>query len=69
MVHVDDCGDENCGDIGVTSGCYYGSSRVWDDGVILPQNTRDVLKVCLSACLTHQPVERLSPSSVSVMRL
>lgn len=28
---------------------YYASARLWDDGVILPSETRDVLKQCLSA--------------------
>lgn len=29
----------------------YGSSRLWDDGVIDPRNTRDVLGLCLSVSL------------------
>lgn len=57
------------GDVTGESGCYYASSRVWDDGVLLPQDTRDVLKMSLSACLTHQPVERLNTESVNYIRL
>ena len=29
---------------------YYGSARLWDDGVIDPAQTREVLKIALSAC-------------------
>ena len=29
---------------------YYGSARLWDDGVIEPGQTRDVLGLALSAC-------------------
>ncbi|MBT3982725.1 MAG: acyl-CoA carboxylase subunit beta [Bacteriovoracaceae bacterium] len=31
------------------SSAYYGSSRVWDDGIIDPRDTRKVLSLCLTA--------------------
>ena len=36
---------------------YYGSSRLWDDGVILPTDTRKVVGLALSASL-NAPVKR-----------
>ena len=30
---------------------YYATARLWDDGVIAPDETRDVLGLALSACL------------------
>jgi len=30
---------------------YYATARLWDDGVILPSETRDVLGLAFSACL------------------
>ncbi|MEM6850176.1 MAG: carboxyl transferase domain-containing protein, partial [Pseudomonadota bacterium] len=38
---------------------YYASARMWDDGVIDPAQTRDVLGLCLSAALRN-PVEETS---------
>jgi len=44
---------------------YYGSARLWDDGVIAPQETRDVLGLALFATLNaplddrHPPVYRM----------
>ena len=35
---------------------YYASARLWDDGIILPSETRTVLSLSLSACL-NAPVE------------
>ena len=35
---------------------YYSSARLWDDGVIDPAQTRDVLGLCLSASM-NAPVE------------
>jgi 3-methylcrotonyl-CoA carboxylase beta subunit len=35
---------------------YYSSARLWDDGVIDPATTRDVLGLCISAAL-NAPVE------------
>jgi 3-methylcrotonyl-CoA carboxylase beta subunit len=29
---------------------YYASARLWDDGVLDPRETRDVLGICLAAC-------------------
>lgn len=36
---------------------YYGSSRLWDDGIILPSQTREVVGLALSATL-NAPVKR-----------
>jgi len=36
---------------------YYSSARLWDDGVIAPQDTRDVLGLALSASL-NAPIEK-----------
>ncbi|MEL7487648.1 MAG: carboxyl transferase domain-containing protein, partial [Pseudomonadota bacterium] len=36
---------------------YYASARLWDDGVIDPAQTRDVLGLCLSASL-NAPIEK-----------
>jgi len=33
---------------------YFGTARMWDDGIILPQETRNVLGLCLKASLKHQ---------------
>ena len=30
---------------------YYATARLWDDGIILPSETRRVLSLALSACL------------------
>ena len=30
---------------------YYSTARIWDDGVIDPRDTRDVLGLCISASL------------------
>ena len=35
---------------------YYSSARLWDDGVILPEDTRDVLGLSISASL-NAPIE------------
>ncbi|MEO0320709.1 MAG: carboxyl transferase domain-containing protein, partial [Pseudomonadota bacterium] len=35
---------------------YYASARLWDDGIIDPAQTRDVLGLCLSAAL-NAPIE------------
>ncbi|HRE32485.1 MAG TPA: carboxyl transferase domain-containing protein, partial [Candidatus Berkiella sp.] len=35
---------------------YYSSARLWDDGVIDPLQTRDVLGLALSACL-NAPID------------
>jgi 3-methylcrotonyl-CoA carboxylase beta subunit len=36
--------------------CYYSSARLWDDGVIDPASTRDVLGLALAASL-NAPIE------------
>jgi 3-methylcrotonyl-CoA carboxylase beta subunit/propionyl-CoA carboxylase len=36
---------------------YFGSARLWDDGLIDPQDTRRILALALSACL-NAPIER-----------
>jgi 3-methylcrotonyl-CoA carboxylase beta subunit len=40
---------------------YYASARLWDDGVIKPQSTRDVLGLALSVCAHAQLRERRKP--------
>ena len=35
---------------------YYATARLWDDGIILPSETRDVLGLAFAACL-HAPIE------------
>jgi acetyl-CoA carboxylase carboxyltransferase component len=36
---------------------YFGSARLWDDGIIDPADTRRILALALSACL-NAPIER-----------
>ena len=36
---------------------YYGSARLWDDGIILPSQTREAVALAISASL-NAPVER-----------
>lgn len=36
---------------------YYGSARLWDDGIIDPADTRKVLALCLSASSQTAPKE------------
>lgn len=38
------------------SHCYYASARLWDDGIIRPEDSRRVLGLSLSACL-NKPIE------------
>ena len=35
---------------------YYATARLWDDGIIRPAETRDVLGLAFTACL-NAPVE------------
>jgi 3-methylcrotonyl-CoA carboxylase beta subunit len=35
---------------------YYATARLWDDGIILPSETRDVLGLAFAACL-NAPAE------------
>ena len=44
---------------------YYGSARLWDDGLIDPAATRRIVALALSACL-NAPVE---PSTAPVYRM
>lgn len=51
---------------GKQSDPYYATSRLWDDGIVEPAQTRDVLGLCLSlvttvpeAARTHSPVYRM----------
>ncbi|MNE27656.1 Methylmalonyl-CoA carboxyltransferase 12S subunit [compost metagenome] len=44
---------------------YYSSARLWDDGVIDPAQTREVLALALSATL-NAPIE---PTSFGVFRM
>ena len=30
---------------------YYSTARIWDDGIIDPRDTRDILGLCISASL------------------
>lgn len=36
---------------------YFATSRLWDDGIIEPTQTRDVIGLCLSVASTLEPVE------------
>lgn len=47
------------------SDCYYASARLWDDGVIDPADTREVLGLALSASLSA-PIE---PTKFGVFRM
>lgn len=40
---------------------YYASARLWDDGVIDPRSTRDVLGLALSTCANAPFADRLKP--------
>ncbi|MCX7140216.1 MAG: methylcrotonoyl-CoA carboxylase, partial [Proteobacteria bacterium] len=44
---------------------YYASARMWDDGVIAPEDTRRVLGLALSAAL-NAPIE---PTRFGVFRM
>ena len=41
---------------------YYSSARIWDDGVIPPEATRDVLGLALSACANAPLGDRRTPT-------
>lgn len=45
--------------------CYYSSARLWDDGVIDPLQTRDILGLCLSATQNAE----ISDSKFGVFRM
>jgi 3-methylcrotonyl-CoA carboxylase beta subunit len=40
---------------------YFATSRLWDDGIIEPQQTREVIGLCLAIIATQPPVEGMSP--------
>jgi len=40
---------------------YYATSRLWDDGILHPAETRDVLGLCLSIVCTTPDVTQYSP--------
>ena len=44
---------------------YYATARLWDDGVIDPLRTRDVLGLALAACARRQ----LAPVGYGVFRM
>lgn len=46
------------------SSCFYSSSYIWDDGVILPSDTRKVLSLSLVASITHKQCDRSSDKNV-----
>jgi acetyl-CoA carboxylase carboxyltransferase component len=39
----------------------YSTSRLWDDGIIFPENTRDILAMCLEVSLNAPPEEPKYP--------
>jgi 3-methylcrotonyl-CoA carboxylase beta subunit len=49
-----------------TSGAYYATSQLWDDGVLDPADTRNALGLCLSASL-NAPIE--TPPHYGVFRM
>lgn len=46
------------------SNCFYGSARVWDDGVILPSETRKILSLSLVASMTHKEATKSADKNV-----
>ena len=40
---------------------YYATSRLWDDGLIAPTDTRDVLGLCLALCASRPELPGASP--------
>ena len=36
---------------------FFGTARIWDDGLIEPADTRNVLGLCLSVCAQQPPAE------------
>lgn len=45
--------------------CYYSTARLWDDGIIEPHQTRDVLGLALAASLNHG----IKPTKFGVFRM
>uniref|UniRef100_A0A672TUP8 methylcrotonoyl-CoA carboxylase n=1 Tax=Strigops habroptila TaxID=2489341 RepID=A0A672TUP8_STRHB len=50
------------------SSAFYSSARLWDDGIILPQNTRKVIADCLKIT-EQQKYQVVSPCQHPVMRM
>jgi 3-methylcrotonyl-CoA carboxylase beta subunit len=46
---------------GEQSDPYYATSRLWDDGIIEPADTRDVLGLCLALAAAKEPEAGPSP--------
>jgi 3-methylcrotonyl-CoA carboxylase beta subunit len=42
------------------SNAYYATSRIWDDGIIEPEQTRDVIGLCLAVAATLPPEDERS---------
>ena len=42
------------------SNAYYATSRIWDDGIIEPEQTRDVIGLCLAVAATLPAVDERS---------
>ncbi len=40
---------------------YYATARLWDDGIIEPDQTRDVLGLCLALAAAEPRQERRAP--------
>ncbi|XP_010171029.1 methylcrotonoyl-CoA carboxylase beta chain, mitochondrial-like [Antrostomus carolinensis] len=50
------------------SSAFYSSARLWDDGIILPQNTRKVIAQCLEI-IEQQKYQLISPCRYPVIRM
>ncbi|XP_076083662.1 uncharacterized protein LOC143054517 [Mytilus galloprovincialis] len=48
------------------STAFYGASRMWNDGIVLPQDTRQVLRQCLSITRAYRPIQ---PVQAPVIRM
>ncbi|KAM9379180.1 biotin-dependent 3-methylcrotonyl-coenzyme A carboxylase beta1 subunit-like [Phaethornis superciliosus] len=51
------------------SSAFYSSARIWDDGIILPQNTRKVIAQCLEITEQQKYQQVLPPSPYPVIRM
>jgi 3-methylcrotonyl-CoA carboxylase beta subunit len=40
---------------------YYATSRLWDDGLIVPSTSRDVLALALALCTRRVPARTATP--------
>jgi hypothetical protein len=47
------------------SSCYYSSARLWDDGIIRPEDSRTVLGLSLALALKNEP----EPTKFGVFRM